>query len=320
MHPYDTLVVPKRLGQMNAEAVILSPSAIETYINCPYSWFVSYCVKPQTLDEDFGPLEQGTFVHGVLDVFYGSLPQVVGMNRITPENLSQSQALLSEVFDQQLQLQADLESTRYVPLTSVERAETEKLKQLLIRNLALQARMMPRFAPAYHEKEIVLQDNLSYAGALIRGRVDRIDTDSDMGQFVVIDYKGNIAGHDAGFKPDDILDAPVELPHKVQALIYAQVLRSLLPERPVGALYLSYRAQEPRALLAGSYDDSFLALDGFAKKASGVALNFGTYLDRIEELIAQPIERMKQGNIEQKPLCSDSCKYCPVASCVRRLS
>jgi hypothetical protein len=29
---------------------------------------------------------------------------------------------------------------------------------------------------------------------------------------------------------------------------------------------------------------------------------------------------MKAGNIEQKPLVKESCKYCPVATCPRRLS
>lgn len=329
-----------RIGSYPQEKLILSPSAIEAYVNCPYSWFVSQRIRPESPDEDLGPLEQGTFVHGVFDNFYKTLPSALGQARVTKENLKQAQAYLSEVFEEQLAKQCDSPSTRYVPLTPMEKAEAQKLKQTLLKNLSIQSKLLPEFSPTYSEFVISPKDDCEYAGVVIRGRVDRIDVNAELGQYVVIDYKGGIVGHDAGYDPDEMaelnkdhgaLDASTKkyeaneasngiMPHKIQALIYAQVLRKLIPERPVGALYLSYRAQESRNSIAGSYDDAFLDVSGFARRASAVKSNFDQYLSLIEDMVACRLEDMQAGNIEQKPLVKESCKYCPVATCPRRLS
>ena len=343
----DQYLFLSRIGQYDREKLVLSPSAIEQYVNCPYSWFVSQRLRPESPDEELGPVEQGTFVHSVFDEFYKTLPAVLGQARVTKDNLKQAQSYLCDVFDKQLTLQPDSQSTRYVPVTPMEKAEAEKLKQTLLTNLLVQSRLMPEFSPAHSEYVISPKDNCEYAGVIIRGRIDRIDVNAALGQYVVVDYKGGITGHDAGYDPDsfpsDNLSSGVPnksseemsnsvegnsfeglvqeaVPHKIQTLIYAQALRTFLPERPVGALYLSYRAQEYRNSVAGSYDDSFLDLTGFARRASAVKINFASYLSLVEGYVARRLDEMKAGNIEQKPLTKDSCKYCPVATCPRRLS
>lgn len=98
------------------------------------------------------------------------------------------------------------------------------------------------------------------------------------------------------------------------------MLKQKLPERPVGALYFNYRAQENAHSVAGSYDDAFVNLSGFARSASSVKLNFNQYLSLVEEEVSKRLEDMKAGIIEQKPLCNESCKCCPVTTCPRRLS
>lgn len=303
------------------EKLILSPSAIETYINCPYLWFVSQRIRPNSADENLGPLEQGTFVHGVFEAFYRQLPSALGSARVTTGNLSAAEKFLSDVFDEQLALQPGLQTTRYVPVNPLERAQTENLKQTLIKNLSVQAGMMLDLAPAYNELMIEPDDGCEYAGVIIRGRVDRVDCNDHLGQFVVLDYKGSIAGHDAGYDPD-ALDDPSQfcLPHKVQALIYAQVLRRRLSMRPIGALYFSYRAKNAHDSLAGSFDKSQLDVASRAGKASAVLGNFEVYLDLIEQVIERKLTDLKRGIIDPDPLCPDSCKYCPVKVCSRRLS
>lgn len=301
---------------------VLSPSAIETYVNCPYRWFVANRVRPDAPDEGTGPLEQGTFVHGVFEAFYDRLPATLGTHRVTPEALSEAQVLFSQVFDEQLAAQPVLETTRYVPLTPTEQAAAQALKKLLSANLAVQARFAPAFAPVAHELSIEPDQGIAYAGVILRGRIDRVDVDPTVGQYAIIDYKGGITGHDAGFDPDKA-DVPA-LPHKVQALIYAQALRGRVPAhpdaRPVGALYLSYRAREMRGLVAGSYDAAQFDLTGTARSASRVSMNFGAYLDAIEGLIAARLDRLRAGDVAPDPLCADSCRFCPVVGCERRMA
>lgn len=301
----------------NPEALILSPSAIEAYVNCPYSWFVSRRVCPEAPDEGFGPLEQGTFVHAVYEAFYQRVPAELNAKRVTPENLEQARVLMARVFDEQLALQPQLETTRLVPITPTERAEAQRLKNQLIRGLALHARMLPSFAPVEHEHEITSAENITYAGAVLRGRVDRIDVSADGASYVVIDYKGGIVGHEAGhFEGDAFM-----MPHKIQALIYAQALRKTFPQaHPVGALYLSYRAREAKSLLSGSCSQVLHEAEGFASKKCEVQMNFETYLNEIETQVARCLDEMRTGYIEPRPLCVQSCKYCPVPNCERRLS
>lgn len=66
--PY--LVLRRRDGEdENAPLVprLTSASQIEAYSTCPLCWFVSYRVKPQSIDAGFGNMEKGNFVHDVLE-------------------------------------------------------------------------------------------------------------------------------------------------------------------------------------------------------------------------------------------------------------
>ena len=65
--PY--LVLRRRDGEgENAPLVprLTSASQIEAYSTCPLYWFVSYRVKPQSIDAGFDNMEKGNFVHDVL--------------------------------------------------------------------------------------------------------------------------------------------------------------------------------------------------------------------------------------------------------------
>ncbi len=300
--------------------LVLSPSAIEEYVNCPYRWFASRRLRPQAPDEQLGVLEQGVFVHSVLEAFYSCLEQELCCKRLDQRSLDQAQVLFERVFDKVLAAQPEVQdNARFLPLSPVERARANRLRQILSRNLAVQAKLMPSFAPELLECQIEPDQRIEYAGVRVMGRVDRVDADPERGHFVVIDYKGGVAGHDAGIDPDDA--EGYTLPSKIQALVYAQALaRGIVGANPVGALYLSYRASEPKRSVAGSFDEALLDVQGFAGGKSAVKMNFGSYLDMVEDLVREKLDRLYEGCIEPNPLQSQSCKYCPVANCARRLS
>lgn len=100
--PY--LVLRRRDGEGEDAPLVprlTSASQIEAYSTCPLCWFVSYRVKPQSIDAGFGNMEKGNFVHDVLEHLHARLPQE-GVERVTPENLPRAQKLLHEVFDETL--------------------------------------------------------------------------------------------------------------------------------------------------------------------------------------------------------------------------
>lgn len=91
--PY--LVLRRRDGEGEDAPLVprlTSASQIEAYSTCPLCWFVSYRVKPQSIDAGFGNMEKGNFVHDV-EHLHARLPQE-GMERVTPENLPRAQELL----------------------------------------------------------------------------------------------------------------------------------------------------------------------------------------------------------------------------------
>ena len=257
----------------------VSPSDIESYVACPYRWFIERRINPQAIDFERGPLEQGVFVHEVFAEFYQTINVSHTTARVTEENYSWARNVFVDIFNAKLKEQSEDDSAHYRLETELDMIEGKRLKERLLASLKRQAVLLPSFEPALHEQTIGVSDTVVYAGLSLVGRVDRVDIDRENNRFVVIDYKGSVAGYDAGFNPDK---EGFSLPHKIQALIYAQVLRKQFAGMHCsGALYLSYRAKEDSGSIAGSFNDSVLDLDGFAKDKSKVVMNFESYLDQV---------------------------------------
>ncbi len=150
------------------------------------------------------------------------------------------------------------------------------------------------------------------------GRADRIDVDEQTGRFVVLDYKGSIAGHEAGASFDD--DRTDNLPHKVQALVYASAFRTqFVGYTCAAALYLSYRARWDKEFAAGSYSEPAYDVSSFAASGSCVSISFDAFLDQIEQGVAKRLAGLTQGDIAQRPADKKACEYCPVEFCARRM-
>lgn len=320
---------PKRLLRDDG-SFVLSASALETYLSCPRKWFLSKKLKANSLDEDFGSLEQGSFVHEIWRRFYGRLPEPI--DRVTRDNLEESQELLAAVFDEVLAEQPKNGSGRYLPLTDFEKRDVDSLRSTLLGNLVVHADLLPGFVPRCQEYSLTPDDGVMFAGALINGSVDRIDVDETTKRFAVLDYKGKVAGYAAGFDPDAVdkktgapiffsPDGSLKIPSKIQSLVYAQVLRrapDFAGYAPGAALYLNYRAQEPVSCLAGSC--SQVLVPGVSLTDSSLVQgDFLHYLDLVEESLAPVVDRMKSGFVEPDPAGKDACSFCPDLNCPRRI-
>lgn len=300
----------------NRGKTILSPSAIEEYLECPYRWFVRRKLSPEGLDEVFGPLEKGLFCHEVFASFYERFKQK-GYQRVTAGNLNDARELLSICFDDALAGQRETNPPRYLPITKHEQFSARQLKVQLIDSLDNQAGLFDGFVPRLCEFAISPEMHCDYAGVVLNGRVDRVDVNDEFNQYVVIDYKGSLFGHSAGYSPDD----DFVLPRKVQTLIYAQAIQKVLNDKHcVGAMYFSYSAKSRKKALAGSYDPSALNLDSFASQKDKVDMNFQSYLDLVEKGISEVVSCLLDGCIEASPQDKASCERCPVLYCERRLS
>lgn len=311
--PY--LVLRRRDGEGEGAPLVprlTSASQIEAYSTCPLCWFVSYRVKPQSIDADFGNMEKGNFVHDVLEHLHARLPQE-GMERVTPENLPRAQELLREVFDETLAEHAGKRGTEgpLVPLSPVEERQVAEILPQLEGVLAYESEALAPFAPRYLEFAFN-ELKVEYAGWPLGGRIDRVDVDAE-NRAVVIDYK-----HRAGveeFKLADptardeesgeaAIDDPRWLPPHTQTLIYAQAMRRALDLDTRAALYFSTKGGKPA--LRGAASAELLEeergdgrIPGLKKgfPGEGGSMDFDALLDRVEAGIAERLHELEAGDV-----------------------
>lgn len=311
--PY--LVLRRRDGE--GEDVPLVPrltsaSQIESYSTCPLCWFVSYRVKPQSIDAGFGNMEKGNFVHDVLEHLHARLPQE-GMERVTPENLPRAQELLRDVFAETLAEHAKKRGTEgpLVPLSPVEERQVAEILPQLEGVLAYESEALAPFVPRYLEFAFN-ELKVEYAGWPLGGRIDRVDVDAE-NRAVVIDYKHRTGVEE--FKLADptvrdeesgeaAIDDPRWLPPHTQTLIYAQAMRRALDLDTRAALYFSTKGGKPA--LRGAASAELLEeergdgrIPGLKKgfPGEGGNMDFDALLDRVEAGIAERLRELEAGNV-----------------------
>lgn len=311
--PY--LILRRRDGEGEDAPLVprlTSASQIEAYSTCPLCWFVSYRVKPQSIDAGFGNMEKGNFVHDVLEHLHARLPQE-GMERVTPENLPRAQELLREVFDETLAEHAGKRGTEgpLVPLSAVEGRQVAEILPQLEGVLAYESEALAPFAPRYLEFAFN-ELKVEYAGWPLGGRIDRVDVDAE-NRAVVIDYKHRTGVEE--FKLADptvrdeesgeaAIDDPRWLPPHTQTLIYAQAMRRALDLDTRAALYFSTKGGKPA--LRGAASAELLEeergdgrIPGLKKgfPGEGGSMDFDALLDRVEAGIAERLRELEAGNV-----------------------
>lgn len=311
--PY--LVLRRRDGEGEDAPLVprlTSASQIEAYSTCPLCWFVSYRVKPQSIDAGFGNMEKGNFVHDVLEHLHARLPQE-GMKRVTPENLPRAQELLHEVFDETLAEHAGKRGAEgpLVPLSPVEERQVAEILPQLEGVLAYESEALAPFAPRYLEFAFN-ELQVEYAGWPLGGRIDRVDVDTE-NRAVVIDYKHRtgveefkladptVRDEESGTAP---IDDPRWLPPHTQTLIYAQAMRRALGLDTRAALYFSTKGGKPA--LRGAASAELLEeergdgrIPGLKKgfPGEGGSMDFDALLDRVETGIAERLRELEAGNV-----------------------
>lgn len=342
---------------------VLSASQLESYLECPLKWFSLRRLRLGDNDAGFSPLEMGTFVHRVLELSHGQALQealeAAGLEAL-PDDLSvrlpgsraealdeQSIEHLRSVVEANFNLHAEHQHMRagkkpayqaLIPHSSQEEGQLDQLRRDLMSTVDYEATRFVGFEPRLFEWEFGRgKEVCTYAGVRVTGTVDRVDVNAH-GQAVVIDYKhkgpaGFFAEYSAFGKDGIDPEVGFVLPRRIQALMYAQVIRRAYPDlEVVGALYMSTRGTHELSGVV-SEDQADLVFGGGLTRARSSqvlvsrAQGFGVQgqrgmnalLDETERLIALKIEQLRQGDVSANPLDTESCSYCPVLNCERRL-
>lgn len=350
----------------------LSASQIESYLECPFKWFTLRRLGLRSVDAEFSAMEMGSFAHHVLEVTYSRLLEEAARAQglLAPDapfdqlalpalyvpNTSPSEFeaayadgdvyasdLLDEVFDahreEQLAHARKRAAQSLVPHSKKEEWELGQLRRSLWGVLDYDAKVLRGFEPRFFELRFgggANETHATYAGVDLVGSIDRVDVAPD-GTAVIVDYKhkspfGFADEYDVFGKEGCADAASFELPRRVQSLIYAQVLRRLMPElHVIGAVYLSTRenARHQHALagvVEGAAATKVLSPEDASEprlarfEAGHGNIGLDEVLDLTEERIASALGRLREGRIEADPKDARACSYCPVHLCERRLT
>lgn len=321
----------------------LSPSTLESYLRCPLRWFYERRLPSSTPDAGFDQLATGTFAHAVLQRFHELLPVRCSIPRVDDASLrdpvtrEKIEALIQECLREVEQANADPASdvqNRLIPLGQVERRRLDAVEAAVADCIRGDVRVPAGFNPTMSEWSFGMpgskQEAVLYAGALLRGSIDRVDTDAQ-GRALIVDYKGGVgAGHGVPQKKKEALPQGWPLPMHSQALMYAAALESATENRlqPLGAVYLSYSSSQVRGFVdpalriavdSGLIQERDLCTTMYGEEDEQPSRGFAALVRETEKVSASAVERLFGGCIEPFPrFGKESCKGCPLVDCPQR--
>ncbi len=274
------------LGAILPRHMELSPSRLERYVNCPYSYFLRYLLYlSEPKDGDFKSTNTGTFIHKLLEVLVPSI--AMNANAINDEEISTM--VDREVDEYQRKMLRDWQDPRIAQLFQ----RAKPFANLLLRRFRDEFRQS-QFKPVACELQIgnggvsPLRVKLSDGTDIsIKGIVDRVDAYEKDGEYYlrVVDYKT----YDKPFSREDLqkgLDTQMLL--YLYSLCESQSSRTAeqlgIPAdqkaQPAGILYLNVgksgipknAADEPDAGMKGYFPAAGLLLAGDEDLSLAIAM------------------------------------------------
>lgn len=223
----DRLTSPEILDEL-ASVECYSPSSLEAYTGCPFSWFVEKVVGVEDTDLELDARLVGQLVHDALNAAYPRLASR-GLLPVSPENLGDAERLAFRHVD------GLMASTR-CPGTPAERRLAAWRVKRMIRNLFdMEMAAAGTLILAETETWVGGSEGVDVGGLRVRGRIDRIDATPDGRQLFVLDYKSGAIPSSGTLGKEDGLQLP----------LYLMALRK---ERPgaqvIGGAYLSLPRRE----------------------------------------------------------------------------
>ncbi|HSP88215.1 MAG TPA: PD-(D/E)XK nuclease family protein, partial [Ignavibacteriaceae bacterium] len=179
-----------------------SVSQLETYAKCPYKYFAERILRLEEIEEpteEVEALEMGSLLHNIFYEFYTTLKkEKIVLFKSSEEEFRKAKGILFSIAEKKIE-EANFKS----PLSFYEREKilglNNKQENSILFEFLTQERMnADGFIPEFLEVSFGRVDkedlpdsikNLKARDVTIRGKVDRIDINSDEKTFRVIDYK-----------------------------------------------------------------------------------------------------------------------------------
>jgi ATP-dependent helicase/DNAse subunit B len=292
---------PLLLQELGAKRMF-NVTELERFADCSSAWFIDRVLEPKTIDPEVDPRLRGSIAHSALFKFFSGLPKVLGSDRINPEQVDDAVRFMQECLAQAL-------GGVRLEMTELQRQE---LEQTLVRDLerlvrveaASDSPLEPRqFEVSFGSERSApeLQRGLELGdGAILSGKIDRIDVEPLSARGIVQDYK-------AGKHAPSAREMEKEL--RLQIPLYMLVLRDLVGIEPLGGLYrpLSGGRRARGLLRADAKDD---VLSGHARQDYVDDEAFWAQVESARETARQLAGHIRTGNVRHNPKGGECPSWC----------
>jgi len=295
------LTHPLVLSELGGRAVF-NVTELERFADCSSAWFFDRVIDPKTIDQEVDAKLRGSVAHSALFRFFRGLPKELGVDQVVPEKVEDAVRFMRECLEQAL-------AGVRLEMTELQRRE---LRQTLARDLERLVRaeaqtelpLQPRqFEVSFGSERSVpeLQRGLELGdGAILSGKIDRIDVDPFSARGIVQDYK-------SGKSAPSARDIDKEL--RLQIPLYMLVLRDLVGIEPIGGVYRPLAGDRgPRGILRAEAKDD--ALPGFAKADYLDEEAFWAQVEGARETARGFAGRIRGGDVHHDPKGGECPAWC----------
>lgn len=200
--PPTSLKEPAVLAEL-ASTSSFSPSTLESYLSCPFAWFLEKVVGVEDLERGVDARSVGMLVHAAAKSVYE--PLVAKAERLRVDGVDAALERASAAIDRLA------ESGRIPGTPAARRVAAARARLLAHRLVLMEAASDGRLVPARLESEVGGDDGVDIGGLRIRGRVDRIDAHPVAGSRFVIDYKTGMVPSKGRIGTAEALQLPLYL-------------------------------------------------------------------------------------------------------------
>ncbi len=181
-----------KLSEGNSRFKGISPSALNTYIECRLRFYLRHVAKvkePDEVEEDLDARVLGNFLHEVMELFYRQLQDKKQSNVVVATDFTNGEAIIDDLIDKVF-----IKAYHLEPGKPVEYEGQRLVVREIVRRFAHRILEMDKgYAP--FEIEVLEQGGLEYSvtidqypgSTLLGGKIDRVDRKGDLVR--VIDYK-----------------------------------------------------------------------------------------------------------------------------------
>jgi ATP-dependent helicase/nuclease subunit B len=275
---------------------ILSAGALESFADCPVKWLVDRELQPARFEPEPEALARGSFMHDLLERLLRSLG-----GPVTPASLPSALELLDELL-------ADVPATIAAGRPAAVRAAAVRSIQADLRRYLeweaqtgsgwRQAGLELRFGfggTGQQEDADSLPALELAPGVLLRGLIDRVDTDGD-GHAIVVDYKsrGRDGHRGARWEPD----------RQLQVALYMLAVKRLLGLAPVAGFYQPLGGEKLAGRGLFVNDEGVSVGDGVVPTDGRTAAEFEQALADAAARAVALAERLRAGELTP---CPETC-------------